>query len=124
MTQNKQRGRPSKYTGDKDIVPKVYEFIEECKEKEILPSKAGLGLHLGVTKETIHSWCNNHPEFLSAIKKVEQFQEQMLMNESFMNGKNATMAIFLLKNNHGYKDKTEVDTTANVIWKEERYGEE
>ena len=119
MTQNKQMGRPSKYPGDEKVKELVTLYIADTLKKERIPSKAGLAVYLDIDKQTVLNWMEQHTEFFGACKKLEAYQEVELIN-----GKNTTMAIFLLKNNHGYKDKSEIDTNTTIEWKEERYGED
>ena len=50
-----------------------------------------------------------------AIKKVEQYLEARIVNDTVCGeAKSASMAIFYLKNKHGYTDKKEVDQTHHV----------
>jgi hypothetical protein len=49
-------------------------------------------------------------EFRTIKKNIDSIIEQRLYQKAFQNKGNATMAIFGLKNNHGWKDKTEVET--------------
>lgn len=47
------------------------------------------------------------------IKKIDTIFEERLFAKALKNEANATIAIFGLKNNHGWKDKQEVDHTTN-----------
>ena len=58
---------------------------------------------------------DENSEVFKAIKKVEQFLEARIVN-STMSGdaKSAAMAIFYLKNKHGYEDKLVNDNNHKV----------
>lgn len=74
---------------------------------------SGLARYLGVARDTLIRY-GKDDEFYDTIKaakaKVEEDIETRLLE-----GKNATGAIFALKNNHGWVDKTEVDNTHQVV---------
>ena len=58
----------------------------------------------------------DNEEVFRAIKKVEVLLEQRIINSTLTGDiKSAAMAIFYLKNKHGYKDKQEVDQTNRTI---------
>lgn len=96
-------GRPTKYNDD--ILIKTQQYFERNVGvgSGSLPTLEGLSLELGIDDETIIEWAKIHPEFSAAIKRIKAAQKQVLMNDGMYGGKevNATMAIFLLKANHG-----------------------
>jgi hypothetical protein len=95
-------GRPTKY--NELTVTKADEYISTCgKEQMSLPTLEGLAIYLDVTSETIRQWEKEHLEFSLTIKKITDLQKQQLMDDGMYGGKevNSTMAIFLLKVNHG-----------------------
>ena len=71
----------------------------------------GLALALGTTRRTLLDYEEINDEFSHTIKaaktRIENFNEQMLF------GSSPTGIIFNLKNNYGWKDKTETDITTN-----------
>jgi len=100
-------GRPTKYKPE--IFPKIEEYLAMCgREQTSLPSVEGLAIHLDVNSDTIYEWAKRHPEFSVTLKKIAEKQKQQLMDDGMYGGKevNAAMAIFLLKVNHGMRDKT------------------
>lgn len=103
-------GRPTKYK--KKYIKMVDEYLKTCgKQNEKLPKKSEYARYIGVNDNTLDNWCNEkdeegnpvHPEFLCAIKRIEEAQKEQLMDDGMYGGKevNSTMAIFLLKCNHG-----------------------
>ncbi len=95
-------GRPTKY---RDHFPQVVEeYLKTVgREQTELPTVEGLALELGVDDTTILKWGEDNPEFLATIKHLKHKQKNQLMNDGMYGGKevNSTMAIFLLKVNHG-----------------------
>lgn len=95
-------GRPTKYNNDR--VNQVSSYLSDCKEnRKTIPTIEGLAEYMFVNVDTINEWRDRHPEFSVAIKAILEKQKNKLMIDGLYGGKevNATMAIFLLKANHG-----------------------
>lgn len=95
-------GRPRKYKSVRQLTMAINRYFTD----DVIPTKAGLTLHLGFCdKVSLLNYRDNHPEFTTLIKKtftrIEQFWEQRLI------GTASTGSIFWLKNNAGYTDKVE-----------------
>lgn len=69
---------------------------------------AGLAVYMGINKDTLYEWVKRYPVFSDSIKEVKEIQEHMIVSGAMEGEYNPTMGIFLLKNNHGYKDRQEV----------------
>jgi hypothetical protein len=54
------------------------------------------------------------PSFLALIEECRQIQESRIVNLGLQNKINVGMCIFILKNNHGYKDQQDHDHTFTV----------
>ena len=104
-------GRPTKYNAQKP--QEVFDYIQWCEPNDELPTIEGLGWYLKVDSDTIGNWGKKHPKFLGAIKKLKEKQASMLQSGITRGKYNATGGIFLLKNNHGFKDKHDVDVTSD-----------
>ena len=67
----------------------------------------------GFSDEDIAEWAHKYPEFSRAIKKIEDAQENQLIDDGMYGGKevNAAMAIFLLKANHGKIETSRTELT-------------
>ena len=65
---------------------------------------------------------DKYNSFNVLIKKARKVQEQKVVKWAMANKLNVTMAIFFLKNHHGYKDKSEVESkyTETELTTEER----
>ena len=71
---------------------------------------SGLALHLDVDRKTITNYSNKEdyfPTIRKARSKIEAHIEKRLY------GNNVTGCIFNLKNNFGWKDKSEIDNTSS-----------
>lgn len=102
--------RPLKYKTVQELEAAINEYFDRRREVAVPPTVAGLALWLGFEdRQSIYDY-KERPAFSCTIKKaimrIEEFAEtQLLSGEG-----SATGAIFWLKN-HGWKDKTEVDTS-------------
>lgn len=100
-------GRPTKYTP---------ELLEECrkylKDYEVLPSIAGLAIHLDVARETLQAWAkdDDKEEFSHIYAKLMAMQERDLIKNGLMGVFNASITKMILTK-HGYSDK--VDATSS-----------
>ena len=123
-------GRPTRFKSNLELVAAIEEYFEYCDNRAIsmyvkdlgdnvsISSPApytmsGLARYLGVDRGTILSY-SKQDEYYSTIRaaksKIEEDIETRLLE-----GKNATGAIFALKNNHGWVDKSEVDNKHEVV---------
>lgn len=106
-------GRPLKFQSVKELQDAIDLYFLNCTDPEdenkyIRPlTITGLANALDTSRETLLEY-EERPEFVDTIKrakgKIHQYVEEYLFN-----GKNQTSAIFNLKNNYGWKDKTEQD---------------
>jgi len=96
-----KEGRPTLYHNG--VLSECEEYIAINSSAPSLPTIEGLSLHLGVSDDTMADWCEKHPEFRAAYKRVFKLQKNQLMVDGMYGGKevNSAMAIFLLKANHG-----------------------
>src|SRR5690625_5866383 len=122
MTEEKRPvGRPSKYDPKYcdmlveffDRIPFEYIKIEDENGKEsILTDRSGNPLRdacafptferfafsIGVHRETLRNWCDDHPEFFAAYKKAEMLQKDILIQNGVIGRYEKTFAIFTAKN--------------------------
>lgn len=99
-------GRPLKFKDVEELQTRIDEFFESDEQ----PLITSLALWLDTDRKVLIDY-EERPEFSNTIKKAklrcEQYVEQKLMGTG-----NATGAIFNLKNNYGWVDKTEQDITS------------
>lgn len=99
-------GRPTKYK--KKMVKMVNEYVDITP----MPFKEELCLNvLEINGDTLVQWVKKHDEFSAAIKRLEDKQKYRLQGMGLTGQVNTTMAIFLLKANHGLVDKVVAEHT-------------
>lgn len=131
-------GRPLKFKTVQELEKKIEEYYKTCwrskrdmfgniiKDKEtgdiVLEqfkpyTITGLAVFLGTTRETLMDYEKND-KYSYTIKAAKEVCHAYAEEALFV-GKNPSGAMFNLKNNFGWKDKTEVDNnvTANVTVK-------
>lgn len=97
---------------------RVKDYFKLCIERDMKPSFTGLAAALSVDRATLYRWVNGvtagkPKEVCNTLKKAHILLNQMLENW-MQNGKiNPVSGIFLMKNNFGYADKSEVVVTPN-----------
>lgn len=107
-------GRPVKYESKEEvqnIIDDYFEtdaFIGEGDSKAFVPTMAGLAYALGLSRQGLLDYSNKE-EFFDTIKKAKLKVEISL--EQRLAGNAVTGTIFNLKNNFGWKDKTERELT-------------
>lgn len=106
-------------TNDVEQVQKrVDEYFQICAERGMKPSVSGLAMALGTDRRRLWEWVNGKNEgkpraVTDTLKKAYQILN-FAMEEYMQNGKiNPVSGIFLMKNNFGYKDQSEVVLTPN-----------
>ena len=95
-------GRPSEYKPE--YVEKVDEYIQLSLEQEKttteLPTLVGLAIYLDKVVNTLKNWSKKHPEFLTALRKLQAYQERELINRGLLGTYNSTIAKLILSSNH------------------------
>jgi len=127
-------GRPPLYTNPEDMQRLIDLYFLTCKVHQtgetdrltglddedlltvndiddVIPTVSGLAYLLGMSTEAFRNY-EQKDDFLATVKKAKQRVEISL--EGRLGGNNVTGAIFNLKNNFGWKDKTEVDNTTTL----------
>lgn len=106
-------------TNNPDAVnERIMQYFAYCVKNDIKPSAEGMALSLNTTRTTLWRWRegseSNKPEGVrNAIKKGYSILNYLL-TQTMQNGSiNPVSAIFLLKNNYQYVDKSEVMITPN-----------
>lgn len=103
-------GRPKKFTDPDVMSEKIDNYFSSCDDKKDEPyTVTGLCLYLGMDRVTLLDY-EADPMFSSAIKRAKQRVENYTEKRALLGKANPTFAIFSLKNNFGWKDKTEVET--------------
>lgn len=110
---------PAIDTDDADqVAARIDQYHEFCYQNDIKPEMSSMALALGVNRSTLWKWENgvesNKPQAVrNTIKKGREINE-ILMVQLMQNGKiNPVTGIFLLKNNHEFRDQQDVVITPN-----------
>lgn len=109
-------GRPLKFKNVEELQDAIEAYFISCEDPEKPGTYnrpitiTGLANALDTSRETLLEY-EERPEYVDTIKrakgKIHQYVEEYLFT-----GKNQTGAIFNLKNNYGWKDRTEQDITS------------
>lgn len=106
-------------TNDADqVIERIAQYYDYCVTNDVKPDMSGMALAIGVSRQMLWKWENgvesNKPEAVRvALKKGREINETVTVNLMQANRLNPIPALFLLKNNHGYKDQTDVVVTPN-----------
>ncbi len=84
---------------------KPYEKTDGKTEVADLPTFAGFAKTIGVHRDTLNEWTNEHPQFSDAYKKAKEIQEDFLVINGLRSNINTAFGIFVLKNCHNWKEK-------------------
>lgn len=110
---------PAIDTDDADqVAERIDQYHTFCYQNDMKPEMSSLALALGTTRQTLWRWENgvesNKPQAVrDTLKKGREINE-ILMVQLMQNGKiNPVTGIFLLKNNHDFKDQQDVVITPN-----------
>ena len=105
-------GRPSKWTSVEAMQSAIDNYFADCEENEEPLTISGLAYALDMTTETLRAY-GEKDQFSVTVKKAKQKVEAFIERRLLGTGQ-AAGAIFNLKNNFGWKDKTEVDNKHDI----------
>jgi hypothetical protein len=103
-------GRPPLFETEEALSSAIKEYfttdayVEMGEAKMYVPTISGLAMYLGMTTETLRAY-GEKEIFSATVKKAKQRVEVHL--EQRLYGTAVTGSIFNLKNNFGWKDKSE-----------------
>jgi phage-related protein len=106
-------GRPLKFNNVEELESMIDSYFIECDQSKKPYSITGLAVWLDTSRETLINY-EERPEFFDTIKRAKVKCENWVEEGALMNRINATSAIFNLKNNYGWKDKTEVEQKTDI----------
>jgi hypothetical protein len=76
----------------------------------MIPSIAGLAVVLGKSRETLHKWGREIPQFSDILSTLLADQEQLLLNNGLAGTFNSSITKLAL-GKHGYSEKQETALT-------------
>ena len=104
------RGRPPKYESAEQLAANIDVYFDYCENKSKPPTMAGLAIFLGFEdRASTLDQAKRGEDFSRAINfartRIEAHREDLLLDKNtFTPG-----VIFSLKNNHGWKDKLDME---------------
>lgn len=103
-------GRPTEYNESKLMMARAYIEGGWEAQGDVVPQVVSLALAMGVSKAVIYQWAKDpdKKEFVDILTRVQQAQEQKLINGGLSGGFNPAVTKMLLCK-HGYSDKIEQD---------------
>lgn len=120
-------GRPLKFKSVEELETRIDEYLSDkgWKTKKVYSKKAGdvidvdyfdpatitgLAVHLKTSRQTLINY-EEKEEFFDTIKQAKAICEMHAEEGGLRGDLNPTMGIFSLKNNYGWKDKSESEVT-------------
>ncbi len=107
-------GRPPTYCSE--IVEKAADYLVNYSSLgHMIPSAAGLSLHLGVARSTVYEWADDPDkyEFSDIFHKIQATQEQLLVSNGLSGEFNAQITKLVL-GKHGYQEQTKTEHAGEV----------
>jgi hypothetical protein len=107
-------GRPSKYT--EECLERAASYLDEWQERgDVIPSQAGLALHLGVSISCVEKWAKHEDkqEFLRVLDEIQSKQRTLLLNKGLGGDFNSNIAKLVL-GKHGFSDRQEVKHSGSI----------
>jgi hypothetical protein len=97
-------GRPTKY--DEAMLAKAQSYVQHCQDAKEIPFIEELALLLDIHDDTIVEWSKNNVEFSATVKRLKMLQKLHLKKGALEKRLHPSLAIFLLKANHGLDEKS------------------
>lgn len=127
QTEQPEPGQPTKYKPEycQQLIDYFsIEPLEIIREQEItdteggkyisrrLPQRfpwfEGFARKIGVHRNTLKNWCNEHPEFAEAYETAKDLQREFLVDIGLSGATSASFAIFTMKNVCGWRDERDL----------------
>lgn len=106
-------GRPLLFQTPEDLKKACDKYFARCDEKGKPYTIVGLAEGLGTTRETLSEY-RERPEFVDILEEARGKCETWLVEQAILNKTSGPFTQFVLKNAHGYKDKTEVENKTEM----------
>ena len=108
---SKKTGRPLKFATPEDMQVEIDKYFSLCEEKNQPSTITGMALALGFMDRQSLIDYSNRDEFSCTVKIAKSRVEESV-ERGLLKGYNPSGAIFNLKNNFKWNDKTEVTVKA------------
>lgn len=114
-------GRPRSFKDPQELSDLVDKYLADCKEVDDPPLMLELALVLGISRETLSMYARGEyddeeaNEVYSDTFKRARTHVEVIKNKMLIKAKGSTIGlIFDLKNNHGWCDKVDIQSTQNL----------
>jgi hypothetical protein len=112
-------GQPMKFSNPVEFATLVDAYFKECADLRDIPTITGLAVYLDTDRKTLYNY-RKRDKYFPTIKRALNRCEAALEARTLLGGLNPAMAIFSLKNNYGWVDKSEVENSGEVTHKYEQ----
>lgn len=99
---------------EEQLETEIGNYFQYCLEHSVKPSKAGIGLWLGVGKDTMHTWVRESAKYgFKSIIAKEAFD---LIESCYIERAEQypTANLFLLRSSHNHVEKSQVDVNTST----------
>jgi len=100
--------RPQEY--NEKVLEQTKDYLENFRVYgDVIPSVAGLALHLNKARSTVYEWRQHEDkqEFADILHNILSLQEKLLINNGLTGEFNSNITKLVL-GKHGYTDKTDI----------------
>lgn len=106
-------GNPYKYT--KAFIEKeadaLFQYVQTC---EMIPFLCEFAPQRGYFSARLSEWAKDNEKLSYALRRFKDIQEHKLLIFGLANKTNAAITALILKNNHDYREKSEVEHSGKV----------
>ena len=106
-------GRPRLYNSPEEMQEAIDKYFSECEVKEKPKTMQGLANALGMERHGLLNYADRD-EFYATVKNARDIVTSEIEEKLLKSGQPTVGCIFWLKNNAGWVDKQEIETTSRV----------
>lgn len=106
-----------------EVQARVMEYVEACEAAGLIPGMSGLcGYSLHCSRQWVQKFKRDNPGHATTrfLDRVGELFADCLSNAALAGASNAVMSLFVLKNNHGYSDRVELEAVQSEAEEPER----
>ena len=103
-----------KYKTEEQLKQGIEKYFKQCDKNKKPYTVSGLAYSLDIDRQTLINY-EERDSFSPLIKKAKAKIQAQLEENALIGKGNPTFTIFNLKNNYGWKDKTEMEVRRNPI---------
>lgn len=107
MEENNKTGRPKAFATPEDMQTAINRYFARCRAEDKPTTIEGLAVAIGVDRRTLLNYEKRagYEAFFPTVKFAKDRVLADMVERGLGGYNNATLTIFLLKNNNGYEDK-------------------